>query len=186
MTAGGVPDLEALFVRYAPRLKAFLRVRAGGLIGVRESLDDLAQSVWREIVAELDAFEYRSEEQFRAWLFLHATRKILDRRRFYERERRAAAREVRSLDDTEAIDLLESYATFCTPSRVAAARQEVERIERALQQLPERQRVAVAMSRMLGLSYAEIAAQLDLTHDAVRGLVARGLARLTALVQPES
>ena len=60
-----------------------------------------------------------------------------------------------------ATGLLADYATFCTPSRVASAREEIERIEAALAELPERQRVAVSMVRMLGLSYPEAAEALE-------------------------
>jgi RNA polymerase sigma-70 factor (ECF subfamily) len=65
-----------------------------------------------------------------------------------------------------------------TPSRVAGAKEELTRVEQALQQLPEAQRDAVLLSRIAGLGYAEIAAQKGITEAAVRGLVARGLARL--------
>ena len=45
------------------------------------------------------------------------------------------------------------------------------------------QREAVALSRIVGLSYEEIAAQMECSESAVRGLVARGLARLSTLLQ---
>jgi DNA-directed RNA polymerase specialized sigma24 family protein len=48
--------------------------------------------------------------------------------------------------------------------------------------LPEAQRDAVLLSRIAGLGYQEIARQKGITEAAVRGLVARGLARLAGLL----
>lgn len=41
------------------------------------------------------------------------------------------------------------------------------------------------MSRLLGLEYPQIAEQMGMTESAVRGLVARGLAALAAILAPE-
>jgi RNA polymerase sigma-70 factor (ECF subfamily) len=175
------PSLESLFQRHLPRLVAFIRARAGRAVALRESANDLAQSVCREVLADLEGFEYRGDEAFRGYLFQQATRKILDRSRYLQRERRDVGREQASPPgDADAGALLEAYATLCTPSRHAAARDELQRIESAVAALPDAQREAVAMSRLMGLSYAEVAAALECSESAARGLVARGLAALTA------
>ena len=59
------------------------------------------------------------------------------------------------------------------------AKEELARFEAAVQQLPENQRDAVTMSRLMGLDYAQIAEQMGSSESAVRGLVARGLAALS-------
>lgn len=166
---------ETLFARALPRLRAFIRLRAGGVVTARESVSDVAQSVCREVLAEIDRFEFRGERAFRSFLFQRAVRKIMKRRRFHRQARRDIAQEVSGDEDGE---LLECYATIATPSRHAKAREQLRSLETALAALPEAQRDAVAMSRMLGMSYAEVAEQLDRTESAVRGLVARGLAAL--------
>lgn len=174
------PSLESLFQRNLPRLVAFVRARAGKAIAMRESAVDIAQSVCREVLADIGDFEYRGDEAFRAWLFQQATRKILDRNRYLHRGRRDVAREHKPSEGDDDDALLEAYATMCTPSRLVAARDELARIERAVGTLPEAQRDAVTMSRLLGLGYAEIAKALECSESAARGLVARGLATLAA------
>ena len=47
---------------------------------------------------------------------------------------------------------------------------------------PDAQRDAVLLSRVAGLGYQEIARQKGISEAAVRGLVARGLARLAGLL----
>lgn len=179
---------DSLFARNMPALQAFVRLRTGPVVKERESISDLVQSVCREVLKDMDGFEYQGDEGFRKWLFMQATRKIIDRHRFWAMEKRDIAREVAQEgprgDDDSAEQLLDCYATLCTPSRAVAARDEVSRIEAALAELPEDQRDALAMSRMMGLGYPEIAATMGRTESAVRGLVARGLARL-AMMFPE-
>jgi RNA polymerase sigma-70 factor (ECF subfamily) len=157
-------------------------MQVGGVVGQHESVHDLAQSVCREVLEDLDELEGMSEESFRQWLFMQARRKVLDRHRYLTRARRDVGREVAPGSDDEAGSLLDCYATFCTPSRIAGARDELQRVEAAIAQLPDDQREAVAMSRIMELDYPEIAQRLGRTESAARGLVARGLAQLALLL----
>jgi len=181
---GDQAAFDSLFARNLPPLMAFIRMKAGGQILARESVSDLAQSVCREVLMDGEDFEYRGETQFRNWLFLQATRKVMDRGRYLKAAKRDVAQEV-SADESndEAQSLLECYGTFCTPSRAAGAREELARLETAIAQLPEQQRDAIASSRVLGLSYSEVAARMGVTESAVRGLVARGLSRLSGILE---
>jgi RNA polymerase sigma-70 factor (ECF subfamily) len=81
----------------------------------------------------------------------------------------------------EEVELLGAYGSL-TPSRAAGAKEELARVESALQRLPEAQREVVLLSRIAGLSYQEIARQKGATEAAMRGMVARGLARLAGLL----
>jgi len=158
-------------------LTAFVRVRAGDLVLERESAHDIVQSVCREVLEDLGAFRYRGDAELRNWFFLLATRKLLDRRKFHRRARRDVGREI------AADALLDCYGAFASPSRVASAREELARIEAALQRLPATQRDAIAYSR-LGLSYTDVAERMAATESAVRSLVSRGLARLADELEP--
>ncbi|MEZ5963017.1 MAG: RNA polymerase sigma factor [Planctomycetota bacterium] len=173
------PDVDALFARHLPPLVAFVRARTGRAVAARESAIDIAQSVCREVLQDLGKLEFRGDEAFRGWLFMQATRKILDRNRFLHRDRRDVGRE-QAPSEAEAESLLTAYATLATPSRCASAREELARIEAAVHDLPEAQRDAVTMSRLMGMGYTDIAQIMDLTESAVRGLVARGLAAIAA------
>jgi RNA polymerase sigma-70 factor (ECF subfamily) len=177
--------IDALLVHHLPALHAFVRLRAGGALAGRESSSDLVQSVCRDVLENIGEYEYRGEAAFKNWLFTAAANKLVDRHRFHHRERRDAAREVRAQDDDEARALLDRYATLCTPSRELIEREAVERIERAFAQLPEQHREAITLSRIAGLTYAEIGRETGRTETAVRGLVARGMARLCELIERE-
>ena len=183
--AGDRSALAALVSEHLPRLEAFVRVRAGALVTDRESVHDLVQSVCREALADLSAIEYRGSREFRSWLFLLATRKILDRKKFYQREQRDVAREC-SLEQADTERLLEALSAVVTPSRIASAREELARIEHAVATLPAPQRDAVAYVKVLGLSYAQVARRMGRSESAVRGLVARGLATVAEELGPQT
>ncbi len=175
-------NLDALFARHLPALTAFLRHKVGGELLARETIDDLAQSVCREVLADLDTLQFRGEDSFRSYLFLQATRKVVDRHRYHHRPRRDAGRTDPLPEDTRQLEDAGIYSPLATPSQHADARERLQRVQHVLQQLPEAQRDAILLTRIAGLSYAEVADHAGISESALRGLVARGLARLTILL----
>jgi RNA polymerase sigma-70 factor (ECF subfamily) len=178
---GEARAVDSLFARNLPPLVAFIRARSGRAIAARESAADIAQSVFREVLMDAERIELKGEAAFRNWLFMQATRKVLDRAKFHGRDRRDFGKEVAIPEAGPAADaLLACYASIASPSHHAVAKEELERFESAVQKLPENQRDAVTMSRMVGLSYDQVAEQMGISESAVRGLVARGLAALSS------
>lgn len=173
---GDVAAVDELLVRYQPRLVTFLRLRARGLLH-RESVSDLAQSVCREVLEHLDGFRFQGEANFRRWLYTTAARKLADRRAFWEAQRRDARREVAAADE---LVPYEAFLSLVSPSRVAIAREELAKVQQALDELPEEQREAILLSRVLGLSRADVAEVMQRTEGSVRMLLCRGLAQVAA------
>lgn len=170
---GDAAAVDALLLVYLPRLQAFLRMRAGRALLARESVSDLAQSVCRDVLENVDRFRHRGEENFRRWLYTTAARKIADRYAFWQAQKRDARLEARAADESLP---LEDYLTLCTPSRAAMAREELAAVQRALDGLPDEQREAILLSRVLGLDRAAVAEAMGRTEGSVRMLLCRGLA----------
>lgn len=181
--AGDARSLDSLVVQHLPSLLAFVRLQAGPLVRGKESLRDVVQSACVEALRDAAGFEYRGDAQFRRWLFTQALNKIRNKHRHHRAQRRAAEREVADQGD-EAAALAEGYATL-TPSRVAMGREEIGRLEAAFAKLPEDQREAVLLRRVVGMDYGEIAAAMAKKEGAVRTLVYRGVARLATLLKVE-
>lgn len=178
---GHAPSIETLLERNLSGLHAFLRLQAGGVVRAKESCADLVQSVCREVLQDIDDFEFRGEAAFRHWLFTAARRKIVDKHRFYNREKREAAREVSPAAASDAA-VLATYRTFCTPSRQAIVREELAGVERAFDELRPEHREVITLSRIVGLSHKEIAERLGRSEEATRQLLARAMARLGTLL----
>jgi RNA polymerase sigma-70 factor (ECF subfamily) len=171
--------IQDLLVRHLPPLEAFVRLRMGPALRARLTAPDLVQSVCREVLEDLGGFEYRGEGAFRHWLYTRAQNKLLEKHRYVDAEKRSVAREEHMPDVTT---VLPSYQTLVTPSRVAAARETIARIEAAFDELPEDYREAITLHRICGLGYAEIAERMQRSEGAVRNLVYRGTSRLALRV----
>jgi RNA polymerase sigma factor (sigma-70 family) len=125
--------------------------------------DDAAQQVFLHAYRALDRGVRPVNP--RAWLAEIA------RNECRSRGRRAAARPEAPLPETVA-------AEGQDPADRAAEHALVEQLQRELADLPDRQRDAVLMREFRGLSYKEIAAELDETGPAVESLLQRARRRL--------
>ena len=74
-----------------------------------------------------------------------------------------------------------------TPSQILGVRQDVQRVEAALEQLPEIYAEVIRLGRLQRLPYKEIGVRLGgRSEDAVRKLLHRALIKLTGLVSDRS
>lgn len=165
--AGEPAARDQLLARYLPLLRAWAHGRLpAGARGMADT-DDLVQITLIRALNRLEAFEYRHEGGFLAYLrhsVLNAIRQEI------RRAKRKPAGE--PLDDAQP-DPGESVS-----ARVMA-RETMERYEEALMELTEDQREAVMLRLEFGLSYPEIAEALGRpSANAARMLVVRGLVTL--------
>lgn len=180
--SGDAAAVGALLSKHLPDIYAFLRIRMSPELKLRESTSDLVQSVCREVLADIGDFEYRGEQSFRRWLFLAAERKLADRGRFYARQKRAGAREV-AIEDHDL--LATGYKRFSAPDQRAMQKEDIERLEKALDHLPHELREVLTYARYLGMSRREIGERMGKTESAVRTMLHRAAVRLELLLASE-
>jgi RNA polymerase sigma-70 factor (ECF subfamily) len=183
VSAGDRAALDALLVRYLPELHAFVRLRAGGALLGREDGEDLVQSVCREVLQDLDDFEYRGERAFKKWLFLAAQNKLRDRGRHWRSQRRDIQRE---RPCRTSVEYFSGYTSLLSPSRAAIAREEVDALERAFDAMPAEYVQVITLAKILGLGHEQIAAEIGRSPGATRMLLHRALARLAVRLTPRS
>jgi RNA polymerase sigma-70 factor (ECF subfamily) len=171
----GEPVLDRLLQEHLPNLRAFVRAHLSPELRQRESASDVVQSVCRTLLGERQRFDFRSEAEFRAWLFQAATNKITDKQRFWLRQQRDARREQ---GEHQGSDLLAGYASICSPSGAAIAAEQVAKLEQALDRLEPDHREVIALTRLCGLPSREAAAVLGRSDGATRMLLGRALIRL--------
>lgn len=173
-----------LLARHLPRLRAFLRLRLSDRALAKDSVSDFVQSVCRECLLEADTFDYRSEAAFRHWLFTLALRKVQDRARYWQAQRRSVDREQSLSAPSNGRDtsIEEHIGSLFTPSRDAAVHEEIERVYKAFEQLPEHYRELLTMSRIYGYTNREIAELTGRGEDAVRMMLARAMVKLSSIL----
>ncbi len=165
-------DAEAarlLSVRHLARVLGF----AARLLGDRTEAEDVAQEamlrLWRV------APDWRAgEAQVSSWLYRVVVNLCTDRQRSARRRRADALDEVAEPAD----DGADVASQMMTRARVDA-------LQAALETLPDRQRQAVVLRHIEGLSNPEIAAILDVGVEAVESLTARGKRSLAAALQDQ-
>lgn len=174
------PD-EALLVLYAngDRLAAAALTRrlvprvlgyAARLLADRAEAEDVTQEAMLRLWKI--APDWRSgEAQVSTWLYRVVTNLVTDRQR--ARLRRAAT----TLDDAPEVadEGRGAVAGMIEADRMAA-------LDAALAKLPDRQRQAVVLRHLEGLSNPEIAVIMDIGTEAVESLTARGKRSLAAIL----
>lgn len=157
---------RTLTLRLTPRVLGY----AARILGDRAEAEDMAQEamlrLWRI------APDWRQgEAKVTTWLYRIVTNLCTDRLR--ARKRRSAT----NLDDAPEVadDSAGVEASMIAADRMAA-------LENALAQLPDRQRQAVVLRHIEGLTNPDIAAVMDIGIEAVESLTARGKRSLTALL----
>ncbi|MFN7587426.1 MAG: sigma-70 family RNA polymerase sigma factor [Planctomycetota bacterium] len=181
--AGDEQALATLLSHHLPAVRAFVRAHMGPQLRAHESSSDLVQSVCRELLTHQERFQYPGEQQFLAWLYTTARRKISNRVRDLGRDKRDARREIGGLAESAMAELGAAYARVSSPSGRVLRAEEIARLEAAIDQLPEEQREVVTLAHIAGLSRAEIGAQMGKTEEAVRALLHRAKARLAILLE---
>ncbi len=165
-------------------IRAYVRLNVNEALRAKESCSDLVQSVCREVVCGLEGFRYRGKKSFHGWLFIMVLNKIRDRQRYFLAQKRDPRQEAaRPGPGTSAEELATLYASVASPSQVAMAHEHVERIERAFDQIPDKYRVILTLSRLMGLSVPEIAEETGQTRTAVSTQLARGLVMLSRALE---
>ena len=184
-TQGDGDALDALLERHLPNLLTYVRLHAGPLLLGKESAIDLVQSVCRQVLGELDRFEYRGEPAFRKWLFTTALNKIRKRHRYWRAEGRDPRREAAPAGSTSGFDLGALAVSYTTPSRVAIAEEDMARLEHAFDQLSDDDKKVITLSRILDLPHRDVAQELGRSEGATRVMLHRALYRLGALLKQE-
>lgn len=180
--SGDQAAMHLLLETYLPRIRAYVRLRAGAQLLTHESRSDLVQSICRDLLENARRLQSTDVEGFQAWLFTTARRKLADRGALWGTQKRDPQREVDGAWDDGAV--LGSCHGFFTPSREASAREELVRVEAALAMLPDERREVILLAKVLGLSRREIGERLGRSEGAVRALLTRALTDLAMAIAP--
>ena len=171
---------DDLMRKYYPRILNF----AYRFIGNRQLAEDLTQDVFLKVYNS--AARYQPRSKFQTWLYTIAKNTCLN-------ELRRIRGKMLSLDDT--VDVKEGELKKELPDpgadpAVEFLQKEKERqVRAAIHELPENQRIAVILKRYEDFTYAEIAATLAVTDQAVKSLLSRAKVnlknKLTGIIGPD-
>jgi RNA polymerase sigma-70 factor (ECF subfamily) len=146
-----------------------------------DEAEDLAQNVFLRVYQS--ARRYQASAKFSTWIFTIARRLCLNE------IRRRGRHPAESLDSSQADHddqpprQFEDVKTFSPPEAFLHG-ELAQKIEDALAQLPDKQRLAIVLCRQEELSYEEIARVLRCSVPATKSLIHRGRESLKQKLKP--
>jgi RNA polymerase sigma-70 factor (ECF subfamily) len=142
-----------------------------------EDAQDASQEVWIRVWRNMRAF--RGESAFTTWLYRITVNTCLSA------HQREARREEREYSGDEMPYLPEPPGGDADPETVALSAERREEVEAALLHVRAEHRAALVLRHMEGLSYAEIAAVLEVPDGTAKGWVSRGRAAMLVALAEE-
>ncbi len=143
--------------------------------------EDLAQNVFLQV--HKSAHRYQASAKFTTWLFTIARNLCFNEIRRRSRHPADSLEATFPDSDDQPARQFEDHKTFSAPESVLHQELE-EKIDQALAELPENQRMAIALCRQDELSYEEIAEVLGCSLSATKSLIHRGRETLKEKLKP--
>jgi RNA polymerase sigma-70 factor (ECF subfamily) len=197
--AGETNALGELCALYRNYMRMLVRTGMGPRLRERIDLSDVVQEALVEVVRQFPQFTGENEAALVGWLRRLVAQKLADLGRYHSRAKRAAGASALPLDapwETEGggggdsdrgggrlLDVLALSQT--SPSEAASRRELIVLLADALSNLPEAEAEVLWLYHGDGLSFESIGERLGIGRKAVRGLWARGLARLRRTIDPK-
>ena len=175
--------LEQLCRVYGERVRRIIRLRMGTDIRPRLDSMDLVQDALVSALGGLKDFTYKNEGDFLRWLSRITQNELRDNLDKIYTEKRDIRREVRleNYGATTGGGLVGNPGPIAatTPSVIMSKKEDLDKLEKAIDQLKPDYREVVVLAKIDGLSYKEIGDRLGKSIDSVGHLLSRAMVALT-------
>jgi RNA polymerase sigma-70 factor (subfamily 1) len=186
---GDESALSQLCRVYGPRVHWIIRLRMGRELRSKLESIDLAQDAILCALEGLDDFTYKNEGDFVRWLSTIAENVL----RGNLKKLHAGKRDIRREVPLEGYGLTTGNRLVgnpcpidaTTPSVIMSKKEDLDKLEKALDQLKPEYREVIVLTKIEGLSYKEIAERLGKSNYAVRKLVSRAMLALADVFESD-
>jgi RNA polymerase sigma-70 factor (ECF subfamily) len=144
--------------------------------------EDLAQEVFLRIYRARQGYEPTAK--FSTWVFQIASNLASNSRRTRGRKREVQfSASTSGSQSVHAGEQLVADKSALMPTRQADSNELQERVLAAMEQLNERQRMAVLLHKFEGMSYADIGSVMEMSSQAVKSLLSRARENLRVALE---
>jgi RNA polymerase sigma-70 factor (ECF subfamily) len=150
-------------------------------LGDATEAEDLAQNVFVQVYKSAD--RYRVCAKFTTWLFTIARNLCLNEIRRRSRHPAQSLEAPHPEHEDQPLHQFEDARTFSPPDALLHGELE-QKIQQALSELPDSQRIAILLCRQEELSYEDIARTLGCSLSATKSLIHRGRETLKQKLKP--
>ena len=178
--AGDSSALDQLCKVYGERVRRIVRLRMGRELRSKLDSMDLVQDVLIHALGGLGDFTYKNEGDFVRWLSKIAQNALRDHLDKLHANKRDIHKEIRlkSYGSTTGVGFA-GPVNSTTPSSIVSIKEDLDKLEKALDQLKSEYREVIVLTKIEGLSYKEIAEKFGKSIDAVGMLLSRAMVALT-------
>ena len=177
--------LNQLYSVYAERIRWMVRFRMGKELRSKLESMDLVQNTLLRALNGLGSFTYKNEGDFVRWLSKIAENELRCNLKKLHAEKRDVRKEVQLGNNEPATEggYVEYHGPIqaTTPSMVLSRKEDLVKLEKAIDELKSEYRDVIVLTKIEGLSYREIGQKLGKSNDAVRMLATRAMAELTTI-----
>ena len=180
---GDYSALEQLCRVYGERVRRIIRLRMGREIRPRLDSMDLVQDALLSALGGLGDFTYKNEGDFLRWLTRITQNALRDNLDKLHADKRDIRKEVR----------LENYGPTTgsgfvgtpgpieatTPSVIMSKKEDLDKLEKAIDELKPDYREVIVLAKIDGFSYKEMGDRLGKSIDSVGHLLSRAMMALT-------
>jgi RNA polymerase sigma-70 factor (ECF subfamily) len=180
---GNDSALEQLCRIYGERVRRIIRLRIGSEIRPRLDSMDLVQDALISALGGLENFTYKNEGDFLRWLARITQNELRDNLDKIYTDKRDIRKELRfeSYGPTTSggFVLNPGPIEVTTPSVIMSKKEDLDKLEKAIDQLKHDYREVIVLAKIDGLSYKEIADKLGKSIDSVGHMLSRAMVALT-------
>ncbi len=169
---------------YGERIRRIVRLRMGAELRSKLESMDLVQDALMCALRDLGDFTYRNEGDFLRWLRRIAENRIRDNLEKLHADKRDVRRETplnhcasTSTDDPARIP---EPARNTTPSVILSRKEDLDKLEKAIDKLRPEYREVIMLAKIEELSYSQIGNRLSKSTGAVKMLVSRAIVALAS------
>ena len=181
---GDQSAIDQLCRIYGERIRRIVRLRIDRKLRPKIDSVDIVQDALVQALAGLENFTYKDEGDFLRWLSKIAENKLRDILDKFHADKRDIRREIpfkKIETNTEGGSFgVDGPLQTTTPSVLFSRKEQLDRLERAIDRLKPEYREVIFLSRIERLSHEEIALRMGKSKGAVAMLLSRALVALTA------
>ena len=180
---GNDSALEQLCRVYGERVRRIIRLRMGGELRSKLDSMDLVQDALLSALGGLGDFTYKNEGDFLRWLSKITQNALRDNLDKLYTDKRDIRKEVRleNYEPTTGSGFVGTPGAIeaNTPSVIMSKKEDLDKLEKAIDELKPDYREVIVLSKIDGLSYKEIGDRLGKSIDSVGHLLSRAMVALT-------
>ncbi len=175
--------LDQLCKVYGERVRRIVRLHMGKELRPRLDSMDLVQDALVSALGGLEQFTYKNEGDFLRWLAKIAQNTLRDNLDKLYTHKRDVRKEIQHIDNERttagAFVANAGPVDATTPSVIMSRKEDLDKLEEAIDRLKPEHREVIVLTKIEGLSYKEIGRKLGKSADAVGMLLSRAMVALT-------